>query len=118
MVFVCVCVCFGADVLSSIDIYGLEDNLPDELVSSGSNWGEQLGGNKPPAQGPGPGNQHMNGEDPNVPNAVLQRQLQQQQLHHIMQQQQVHIFAVRSNNSRIRCSVSIKSLFFIQATGK
>lgn len=54
-------------------------------MSSGSNWGEQLGGNKPPAQGPGPGNQHLNGEDPNVPN-VLQRQLQQQQLHHMMQQ--------------------------------
>lgn len=59
--------------------------MPDELVSSGNNWGEQLGGNKPPAQGPGPGNQHLsNGEDPNV----LQRQLQQQQLHQLMQQQQ------------------------------
>lgn len=72
------------DVLSSIDIFGLEDNLPDELVSSGNNWGEQMGGNKPPAQGPGPGNQHINGEDPNA----MQRQLQQQQLHQLMQQQQ------------------------------
>lgn len=79
---------FLIDVLSSIDIFGLEDNLPDELVSSGNNWGEQLGGNKPPAQGPGPGSQHLNGEDPGVPNIALQRQLQQQQLHHMMQQQQ------------------------------
>lgn len=82
---------FGENAADEIlGIFGLEDNLPDELVSSGNNWGEQLGGNKPPAQGPGPGNQHINGEDPNVPNAMLQRQLQQQQLHHLMQQQQVN----------------------------
>lgn len=62
----------------------MEDNLPDELVSSGG-WGDQLGGNKPPAQGPGPGNQ-LNGEDPGVPNVALQRQLQQQHIQHIMQQ--------------------------------
>lgn len=79
---------FYTDVLSGIDIFGLEDNLPDELVSSNS-WGEQLGGNKPPAQGPGPGSQ-INGEDPGVPNVALQRQLQQQQLqHHLMQQASV-----------------------------
>lgn len=59
--------------------------MPDELVSSGNSWGEQLGGNKPPAQGPGPGGP-INGEDPGVPNIALQRQLQQQQLQHLMQQ--------------------------------
>lgn len=68
-------------MLSSSDIYGLEDNLPDELVSSGNSWGEQFGGNKPPAQGPGPGGL-LNGDDPGVPNAALQRQLQL----HLMQQ--------------------------------
>lgn len=78
-----------------MDIFGLEDNLPDELVSSGNNWGEQLGGNKPPAQGPGPGGMPLNGKDPGVPNVQLQRQLaqqqqQQQQLQHLMQQ--VNIF--------------------------
>lgn len=87
------CVC-EIDVLCSydIDILGLEDNLPDELVSSGNSWGEPLGGNKPPAQGPGPGNQQINGEDPGLSNAVLQRQLQQQHLHHIMQQQQQQVW--------------------------
>lgn len=75
-----------SDGLSSIDLFGLEDQLPDELVST-NNWNEQLGGNKPPAQGPGPGNQ-INGEDPGVPNVALQRLHHQQQLqHHIMQQQ-------------------------------
>lgn len=73
------------DVLSSLDIFGLEDNLPDELVSSGNSWGEQMGGNKPPAQGPGPGGP-LNGEESGVPNVALQRQLQQQQLQHLMQQ--------------------------------
>lgn len=68
-----------------LDIFGLEDNLPDELVSSGNNWADQFTSNKPPAQGPGPGN--LNGEDPGVSSVVLQRQLQQQQqLQHLMQQ--------------------------------
>lgn len=91
-----------ADVLSSIDLFGLEDNLPDELVSS-NNWGEQLGGNKPPAQGPGPGNQ-INGEDPGVPNLALQRQLQQQQLQHQLMQQV---------NKHILCDIRYMKLNFI-----
>lgn len=43
-------------------VFNLEDNLPDELVSTGNNWADNLGGNK---TGP-PGNQQqqMNGEDP------------------------------------------------------
>lgn len=40
----------------------LEDNLPDELVSSGNSWGDNHGGNKP--TGPlGNNQQQMNGED-------------------------------------------------------
>lgn len=46
------------------DIFGLEDQLPDEFVSSGNSWGD-----KPPAQGPGPGGP-INGDDPGVPNIV------------------------------------------------
>lgn len=59
-------------------------------MSSGNSWGEQLGGNKPPAQGPGPGGPGLNGDDSGVggggggvPNNALQRQLQ---LQHMMQQ--------------------------------
>ncbi|XP_063706761.1 CREB-binding protein isoform X2 [Culicoides brevitarsis] len=72
-----------SDVLS-IDMFDLENDLPDELMGTGTAWGEQLGGNKPPAQGPGPGGQ-INGED-NVNalagNSVLQRQMVHSQLNH------------------------------------
>lgn len=91
-----------------MDIFGLEDNLPDELVSSGNNWGEQLGGNKPPAQGPGPGGMPLNGEDPGVPNVQLQRQMaqqHQQQLQHLMQQVSgelchLFLFFLTDNNAK------------------
>lgn len=58
-----------------MDMFDLEKDLPDELMSSGS-WGDQLvGGSKPPAQGPGPG-ASINGEDGiqriNQPNHQLQ----------------------------------------------
>lgn len=61
----------------------LEDTLPDELMSGGTGWGEQIGGNKPPAQGPGPGNQQhpplMNGGDDSLNHNSMQKiQLQQQ----------------------------------------
>lgn len=60
---------FGShiDVVSSL-VFNLEDNLPDELVSGGSNWADNLGGNKP--TGPSGNNQQqMNGEDPTgIPN--------------------------------------------------
>ena len=67
-------------------------------------WEEVLGGNKPPAQGPGPGGmpqQQMNGGDDNgggpvgnvvvvPPNVTMQRSMQQQQqqmvAHHLLQQ--------------------------------
>lgn len=49
-------------------VFNLEDNLPDELVSGGSNWTDNLGGNKPTGP-PGNNQQQMNGEDPTgVPN--------------------------------------------------
>lgn len=68
---------FNLDVSSLV--FNLEDNLPDELVSSNS-WGDSLGANKPTTQLTGlPGNnqQQINGEDPTgVPNVALQRQHQ------------------------------------------
>lgn len=51
-------------------VFNLEDNLPDELVSGGSNWADNLGGNKPTGP-PGNNQQQMNGEDPSgVPNVA------------------------------------------------
>lgn len=65
-------------------MFDLENDLPDELMGTNTAWGEQMGGNKPPAQGPGPGGQ-INGED-NVNalagNSVLQRQMVHSQLNH------------------------------------
>lgn len=55
-----------ADVSSLV--FNLEDNLPDELVSSGNNWADNLGGNK--STGPPGSNQQMNGEDPGVPSVA------------------------------------------------
>lgn len=80
----------------------LETELPDELMQGGSSsWDQQMVSNKPPAQGPGPGQQQMysnqlNGSDDAISSNVnLQRQQQQQQQHqlaHLLQQ-------VKSKNS-------------------
>lgn len=80
----------------------LETELPDELMQGGpSSWEQQMVTNKPPAQGPGPGQQQnystqMNGDDSIVSNVNFQRHQQQQQqqhqLAHLLQQ-------VKSKNS-------------------
>ncbi|XP_063635647.1 histone acetyltransferase p300-like [Cydia splendana] len=73
----------AADGFSNLDMFDLENNLPDELM--GGSWGEQTGvpGPKPPAQGPGPGGQmapqQLNGDDPT---AAMQRQVH----NHLIQQ--------------------------------
>lgn len=60
-------------------MFNLEDNLPDELVqsvssvSSGSNWSDNLGGNKT-AGPPGNNQPQMNGDDPTVVPAWNQHQ--------------------------------------------
>lgn len=58
-------------------VFNLEDELPDELVSSNS-WGDNIGTIKPTTQLAGlPGNnqQQINGDDSiGVPNVALQRQ--------------------------------------------
>lgn len=47
-------ICSLSDVLSNMDMFDLENDLPDELMSSGASWGlsENIGNPKPPAQGP------------------------------------------------------------------
>jgi hypothetical protein len=71
----------------------LENTLPDELMAGGTSWGEQMGGNKPPAQGPGPGQQpgpqqlhqkQMNGEDVSSIQQQIMMQQQQRQLQQLM----------------------------------
>uniref|UniRef100_A0A1A9W3Z8 histone acetyltransferase n=1 Tax=Glossina brevipalpis TaxID=37001 RepID=A0A1A9W3Z8_9MUSC len=100
------------------DIFLLEENLPDELVLTNSTWGDQMnsgsgsgagnggsapnhglsvnvvgGPNKPPAQGPGPGNApQMNGSTDDVSGATgagstSLRQMQHHHLQHLLQQQ-------------------------------
>lgn len=76
------------------DMLLLETELPDELMAGGpSSWEQQMVTNKPPAQGPGPGQiynttQMNGGDDAIVPPSVLQRQQHQQQLAHLLQQGQ------------------------------
>lgn len=67
-----------------MDMFDLENDLPDELISSGSSWGmvsDPMGNNKPPAQGPGPGGL-QNGVE-NQEASVLRQQMQ---LNHLLQQ--------------------------------
>ncbi|CAG9863013.1 unnamed protein product [Phyllotreta striolata] len=70
----------SSDGLSNMDMLDLENDLPDELMSS-SPWGitDNMTNSKPPAQGPGPGLQ--NGIDPTESN-----NLRQMQLNHLLQQ--------------------------------
>lgn len=73
------------DVLSNMDMFDLENDLPDELMSSGASWGlsDNIGNPKPPAQGPGPGG-IQNGIENADANTTLRQQIQ---LSHMLQQQ-------------------------------
>ncbi|XP_074038438.1 CREB binding protein nejire isoform X4 [Leptinotarsa decemlineata] len=70
------------NVLSNMDMLDLENDLPDELMSS-SPWGlsDNMGNTKPPAQGPGPGSL-QNG----IENSDSNNLRQQMQLSHLLQQ--------------------------------
>lgn len=68
-------------MLSNVNMLDLENDLPDELISS-SPWGlsDNMGATKPPAQGPGPG-----GLQNGIENADA-NSLRQMQLNHLLQQ--------------------------------
>ncbi|XP_060531445.1 CREB-binding protein isoform X3 [Cylas formicarius] len=73
-----------SDVLSNMDMFDLENDLPDELISSNissNSWNltENIGNPKPPAQGPGPGLQN------GIEN-VDANNLRQMQINHMLQQ--------------------------------
>nr|CAD7407320.1 unnamed protein product [Timema cristinae] len=73
----------AADLFTNTDMFDLENDLPDELMSSGT-WGNAIEpptSNKPPATGPGPGS------GGGLQNGTLDQQQQQQLSHHIVQQQ-------------------------------
>lgn len=71
-------------------MFDLENDLPDDLLSSGS-WGSATESTKPPATGPGPGQQ--NGA---LDSELRQHVQQQQQLsHHLIQQQ---VCSIKSSN--------------------
>lgn len=68
-----------------MDMFDLENDLPDELMASGTSWGlsDNIGNSKPPAQGPGPGNL-QNGIDGTDGTGALRQQIQVN--HHMLQQ--------------------------------
>lgn len=66
-------------------MFDLENDLPDDLLSSGS-WGSATESAKPPATGPGPGQQN------GALDSELRQHVQQQQLSHHLIQQQVRIY--------------------------
>lgn len=68
------------DVLSNMDMYDLENNLPDELIGGPWSISDNLGNSKPPAQGPGPG-ALQNGIDSDGTNSL------RHPMHHMIQQQ-------------------------------
>ncbi|KAJ9586265.1 hypothetical protein L9F63_020085, partial [Diploptera punctata] len=103
----------SSDQFTSVDMFILEHNLPDELMTSGS-WGssvESTASSKPPATGPGPGpgpgqpqqsqqSQQPGAGGPGLQNGAVDQQQQppqpqdpqrqQQQQQHVTQQQLSH----------------------------
>lgn len=83
-------------------MFDIENDLPDDLLSSGS-WGSATESTKPPATGPGPGQQ--NGA---LDSELRQHVQQQQQLSHHLIQQQVCI-----ELSDLSVSVNRRTLYLI-----
>lgn len=70
-----------------MDMFDLENDLPDELISPATSWGlsDNIGSSKPPAQGPGPGPGGLqNGIDGTDNTTALRQQMQVN--HHLLQQ--------------------------------
>lgn len=68
---------FCLDFFSNNDMFDLENELPEELMSTGGSWGA-VESSKPPATGPGPGPGPSMG--PPLQNGALDLP------HHLMQQ--------------------------------
>ena len=91
------CVFVDLDQFTNMDIFDLENDLPDELMTSGS-WGstmESTASSRPPATGPGPGPGPGPGQPPQNQQQQQQQQAQQpdpqcQQQQYVMQQQLSH----------------------------
>jgi E1A/CREB-binding protein len=68
--------CHQQNVLSNMDMFDLENDLPDELMSS-SSWGlsDNMGNSKPPPHGPGPGTMQNGIESGDSGNSLRQIQL-------------------------------------------
>ena len=77
--------------MTNTDMFDLENDLPDDLLSSGS-WSSVTENVKPPATGPGPGQQNGTIESEL---RIVQHQQQQQISHHLMQPVRCSLYFIK-----------------------